>query len=356
MNNKLLEKLSKNSTVTESCILDESQFFEEKEIISTPVPVFNVALSGDLNGGFSEGIITLAGASRSFKTNFALLMVKSYLDKYPDATVLFYDSEFGAPKSYFNAFKIDTKRVLHTPIQTIEELKIDLVNQLNGIQRGDKVIILVDSIGMLPSEKEAENAQEGKTTADLTRNRELKSFFRLATTKLAMKKLSMVVISHSYKTLELYSRDVISIGTGGYFASNIMIIVSRSQEKDNSELVGYNFAMTIEKSRFVKEKSKIPITVHFNTGISKYSGLLDIALDSGHVIKPSNGWYSRVNIETGEIEEKKWRIKDTNTSKFWNDILQAASFKQYIIDTYQYQTGSIVNDVSDELISANIDE
>lgn len=354
--NPLLDKLKKASTIKESSILETSKFFENKEYVTTSVPVFNVALSGDLDGGFGGGTFIISGVSRSFKTSFALLMIKSYMDTYPDAVLLFTDSEFGAPRSYFQSFGIDMSRVIHIPITTIEELKFELTTQLNAINRGDKVILLVDSVGMLPSEKESQNAADQKTTADLTRNRELKSLFRLTTTKLAMKDVPMIVISHSYKTLELYSKDVVSVGTGGYYASDVIIIVTRSQEKEGTDLTGYKFTINIEKSRFVKEKSKIPIFVSFEHGISKWSGLMDLALEGNFVIKPSNGWYQKINLDTGDIIEKKYRLKETNNKEFWWDIIAHDKFKQYIIDTYQISNGAMlsegdIDELSDEDIS-----
>lgn len=335
----LLEKLKKSSTIKESSILEKSIFFEKKDVISTRVPVFNVALSGDLDGGFSGGSIIISGKKSSFKTSFALMMIKAYMDKYEDSVVLFMDSEFGSPKSYFETFGIDLNRVIHTPITTIEELKYELTTQLNNIERGEKVILLIDSIGMLPSEKEVQNAEDGKSTADLTRNRELKSLFRLTNTKLAMKDIPMIVISHVYSSLEIYSKDVVSGGTGLAYAANIMIIISKSQEKEGTELSGYKFTLNIEKSRFIREKSKIPIYVSFENGISKWSGLMDMALDAGVVIKPSNGWYQKIDLESGEVVEKKYRLKDTDNKEFWGDILESDKFKDYIHRTYKIANG-----------------
>ena len=120
----LLEKLKKNSTIKETATLSESKFFNKKDMIQTPVPILNVALSGSLTGGLTPGLTVFAGPSKHFKTAFALMLAKSYLDKYDDSVVLFYDSEFGSPQSYFDSFGIDTNRVIHTPITDIEQLKI----------------------------------------------------------------------------------------------------------------------------------------------------------------------------------------------------------------------------------------
>ena len=153
----ILEKIKKNSSIKDSSILAKSKFFNDKDMIPTAVPIINVALSGKLDGGLTPGLTMWAGPSKHFKTAFSLLMAKSYMDKYDEAALLFYDSEFGSPQSYFNSFGIDTNRVLHTPIVDIEQLKFDIMNQLTNLERGDRLIIVIDSIGNLASKKEVED-------------------------------------------------------------------------------------------------------------------------------------------------------------------------------------------------------
>lgn len=338
----ILDKIKKNSSIKESAILAKSKFFTNKDMISTSVPIINVALSGKLDGGLTPGLTMWAGPSKHFKTAFSLLMAKSYLDKYPDSALLFYDSEFGTPQSYFDSFGIDTNRVLHTPLTDIEQLKFDVMQQLKDLDRNDKLIIIIDSIGNLASKKEVDDALDGKSVADMSRAKQIKSLFRMVTPHLSMKDIPMVVVNHTYKTMELYSKDVVGGGTGSYYSADNIFIIGRQQEKEGTEVIGYNFIINVEKSRYVKEKSKIPVTVSFNGGISKWSGLLDIALESGHVIKPSNGWYSKVDIETGEVDEKKFREKDTDTKDFWIPILKQKSFQQFVEDKYRVASGSIM--------------
>ena len=143
----VMDKLRKQSRIKSSDILADSVFFSEKEMTATEVPMINVALSGDPDGGLSPGLTVLAGPSKHFKTSFALLMAGAYLKKHSDAVLLFYDSEFGSPQSYFESFGIDTQRVLHTPITDVEQLKFDIVGQLENLDRNDKVIVVIDSIG-----------------------------------------------------------------------------------------------------------------------------------------------------------------------------------------------------------------
>jgi len=147
----------------------------------------------------------------------------------------------------------------------------------------------------------------------------------------------------SVKEAEHYvlENGVVTHNTGSYYSADNIFILGRQQEKDGADLVGWNFIINVEKSRYVKEKAKIPITVKFDGGISRYSGLLDMALESGHVVKPSNGWYSRVDTKTGEVEDKKWRIKDTDGKDFWDQILQNETFLEWIRNNYSYASSSI---------------
>ena len=344
----LVDKLRKNSTLEMTDVLSESKFFSDKDQIPTSVPMINVALSGRLDGGLTPGLTMWAGPSKHFKTAFSLLMAKSYMDKYPDAAMLFYDSEFGTPKSYFDAFNIDMSRVVHSPITDIEKLKFDIMQQLTEIKRGDKVIILIDSIGNLASKKEVEDALNQNAAADMTRAKQLKSLFRMVTPHLTIKDIPMVVVNHIYMTQEMFSKPVVGGGTGSYYSADNIFIIGRQQDKQGQEVVGYNFIINVEKSRYVKEKSKIPINVSHNGGISRWSGLLDVALDGGFVHKPSNGWYQKVNPETGEVLDGKYREKDTNTKEFWLDIVTSPKFNQYIKDRYQVGHSSILQDDSDD--------
>jgi len=223
----IMDKLKKNSRIKETAILSKSKLFSNKEMVTTPVPMINVALSGDPDGGLSSGLTVLAGPSKHFKTSFGLLMAAAYLDKYEDAVLLFYDSEFGSPQQYFKSFGIDTSRVLHTPITNVEELKFDLVNQLENIERDDKVIIMIDSIGNLASKKELEDALNEKSVADMTRAKALKGLFRMITPYLTLRDIPLLAVNHTYQEIGLFPKAIVSGGTGIYYSSdNIWIMNS----------------------------------------------------------------------------------------------------------------------------------
>jgi len=331
----IMDKLKKNSKVKATEVLSDSKFFNDKDMIATDTPMINVALSGEVDGGLAPGLTVLAGPSKHFKTSFGLIMASAYLKKYKDAVLLFYDSEFGSPQQYFEQFEIDTSRVLHTPITNAEELKFDVIGQLEGLERNDKVIIMIDSIGNLASKKEMEDAINEKSVADMSRAKALKGLFRMVTPYLNIKNIPMVAVNHTYMEIGMFPKAVVSGGTGIYYSADNIWILGRRQNKKGTDIVGYDFVINVEKSRYVKEKSKIPISVSWEGGVQKWSGLLDIAMQGQYVAKPSNGWYCRVDKETGELLEPKVREAQTLEEEFWKPIFETTDFKDYLTECYK---------------------
>lgn len=339
----------KASKIKESAILSESKVYAPSALVDTGVPMINVALSGDVDGGLSSGLTVLAGQSKHFKTSFALLMSAAYMREKKDAVMLFYDSEFGSPQAYFDTFGIDTDRVLHVPVMNVEELKFDVVAQLEALDKKDDVIIVIDSIGNLASKKEIEDTMNEKSVADMTRAKQLKSLFRMVTPYLAMKSIPMLAINHTYKEIGLFPKDIVSGGTGIMYSADNVWIIGRRQQKVGTEIKGYDFIINVEKSRFVKEKSKIPISVTWEGGIEPYSGLLDVALAGAYVVKPSNGWYQKVDTSTGDVIGTKVREKDTLEPEFWQSIFNETDFKEFTRKAFQIG-GELVDLSAMELI------
>jgi len=340
----LINRLIKNSTIKDTSLLTESKIYGKKDIITTSVPMVNVALSGSVDGGLTPGLTVLAGPSKHFKSAFSLLMASAYMKQYPDSVLIFYDSEFGTPQTYFESFGIDMERVIHTPITDIEELKFDIMKQLNEIARNEKVVIVIDSVGNLASKKEVEDAANEKSVADMSRAKSLKSLFRMVTPHLTLKDIPLIVVNHTYKEIGLYPKDIVGGGTGIYYSADTIWILGRQQDKDADGIQGYHFIINVEKSRYVKEKSKIPITVSFEGGIKRWSGMLDLAIEGGYVVKPSNGWYQLVDRTTGEVSGTKMRAADIEgNGKVWKQILTETDFAEWIKKKYTLSTGSLVN-------------
>lgn len=340
----LLEKLKKNCRVKEAEVLADSKFFEEKELVSVGIPMLNVGLSGKIDGGLSNGLLIFAGDSKSFKSTLSLLMAAAWLKENDDGVLLFYDSEFGSPQSYFETFGIDTNRVLHVPVKNIEELKFDIVNQLETIDKKEKVFIILDSFGNIASKKEMDDAIDENSAADMSRAKALKGLFRMITPYLTLKDIPMIAIGHTYEEQKMYGKTILSGGKGAYYGANAIWFISRSQEKDGTDLIGFKFNIKIEKSRSVREGSKIPLLVTYEHGVSKYSGLLDLAVKMGYVQKPKNGWYMAYDPNTETPLTGNLRAADTENKEFWNQLFDKTDFKTKIESHYKLGGAPLVSD------------
>jgi RecA/RadA recombinase len=339
----LKDRLLKNSTIKNAAILKESKSYLPKDLIKTKYPIVNVALSGSIDGGLPPGITVIAGPSKHFKTGFSLVLAKAFQEAHPEGIVLFYDSERGSPPEYFDNFEIDVERVLHIPVNNLEELKFDLVRQCYDLEATDKVMVIVDSVGNLASMKELQDTLDQKSVADMTRAKEIKSLFRSVTPIIKDKDIPMIAINHTYKEMALYPKDIVSGGTGQYYSADNVWIVGRRQEKDGKDIKGYHFTINIDKSRFVKEGSKFPVTAMWDHGIYRHSGLLELALIHGSVVKPNQGWYA-----FSGFEDKKYREKELlENDEFWNRIFGQTNFKEWIEKRFKTETNTPPVDFED---------
>jgi RecA/RadA recombinase len=354
----LADRLLKATALDHSALLSVSKVYNEKTMVATKIPIINIALSSTAFGGVCSGITTFAGPSKHFKSLFCLICAKAYLDEFKDAILVFYDCEFGTPPAYFKSLGIDTSRVIHVPIMNYEELSFDMNKKLDEITRGDRVIFIIDSLGNLASKKEAEDAKNEKSAQDMTRAKVNKSLFRVITPHFRLKDIPLFVVQHTYDTLELYSKKVVSGGQGTMLSSDNVFIIGRQQEKENAsdkEISGYNFTLTVEKSRFVKEKSKFDVTVNFTGGIRRWSGLLDIALEGGYVTKVSAQKYAVVDKATGEVQNKDYKIKDIeNNSEVFMHLFTNTDFNEFIISKFAISHGDLIED--DEDVSSYLED
>lgn len=208
----LLDRLKKSSRIEGAASLGKTKAFSIREMAPTKSLSVNIAHEGDINGGLKPGLLMIAGPSKHFKSNLGLLNAAAWMEKYPESVMLFYDSEFGSKPAYFASFGIDPERVLHLPIKNVEELKFDLVNQLDNMGKEDNVIIFIDSIGNLASKKEVQDALSENTAADMTRAKQLKSLWRMVTPYFALKGIPCIAINHTYESMAMYGGPTVSGG------------------------------------------------------------------------------------------------------------------------------------------------
>jgi RecA/RadA recombinase len=282
----LLEKLRANKVV-DAQILENSKYLDNGDRFPTRIPLLNLALSGSFkDGGMPKnGIIQIAAPPKHFKTNFMLELIKAFQDKNAgkDHITVLYDSELGSTPAYYKKAGIDTSRIDHRPIKSVEQLRSDITNLLNDAERGDNVFICIDSIGMLRSDKETKDAMDEHGAADMTRAKVLNSLFRIITAESAIKQIPILVINHAYQTMEMFPKEVASGGRKTQYAAHTLLFITKAQEKEKDELAGFTFTLKAGLSRYVREKSDFPITVTFDKGIYKYSGIYDLAVELGFI-------------------------------------------------------------------------
>ncbi len=223
--NALVEKFLKNTKLKHTRGLNTSILTDPLDDIETDVPGLNIALSGRLDGGLSQGLTQIVGPSKHFKTSFGLVMVAAFLKKYDDGVVLFFDCEFGASMEYFEKYGITEElreRIIHIPFENLEQLKFEVMGQLDDVSRGEHVMLFIDSVGLAASKKEVEDAVAEKSSADMTRAKAVTSLARMITPILNIKKIPCVMINHSYKTQEMFAKDVVG---GGCVVAGTKIIM-----------------------------------------------------------------------------------------------------------------------------------
>ena len=332
----LRDRLIKKSKLKRISTLSDSFKNQKFDVAPTPIKLFNIALSGSVNGGLPGGITMLAGESRSFKSIIALIFVKSWMTKNPDGVVLYYENEGGTPQAYWDMLGIDMDRVIKAEITYIEQLRNDIVNQIDvesgEMKDGEKVMIMVDSIGMIASRKELEDSREGNEVEDMTRAKKLASMYRCIMPSIKQRDIPCVIINHVYKTQEKYAKDVVTGGNKNVYSPDAIWIIKKYLDKDKKEVVGNEFVINIEKSRAIKEKSKFPFKVMFNGGVHPYSGLFDTAYyEMGYITMPSNGWYS--SPATGDTKFRRADIEFD--SDFWKAVFAHPTFQEALDRTYK---------------------
>lgn len=304
-------------------MLADSRIFKDKDVIRTDLPMLNIACSGEIAGGFTPGLTIVAGESKTFKTALSLFCMAAYLREFKDSIGILYDTEFGITPDYISSFGIDPARVIHIPIANIEELKFDFIKKLAELKLGDKAFFMVDSIGQIASKKEIDDATNEKSTADMTRAKAIRSLLRMITVQLAMKELPCFMINHVYVEIgAMYPKTVIPGGTAVTYSANQIFVITKSQEKAGDELAGWRFNLNIYKSRYVREKTRLPIVAMYESGLEKWAGMLELAVDMGYVVKPKNGWYTRPSVDG----DKNWREKDTLADEFWEPVFRETDF------------------------------
>ena len=274
------------------------------KFIDTGSYIFNALLSGSIYGGIPANKITaIAGESSTGKTFFCLSIVKHFLDTNPDAGVIYFESESAITKSMIEERGIDSSRMIIVPVVTVQEFRtqaIKIVDKVLEYKPKDRkpMMFVLDSLGNLSTTKEIEDSEAGKETRDMTRAQVIKSVFRVLTLKLGKAGVPMLVTNHTYDVVGSYvPTKEMGGGSGLKYAASTIIHLSKSKEKDGTEVVGNIIKCKAHKSRFTKENSIAETRLFYDSGLDPYYGLLELGEKHG-IFSKSAGRYEINGVKT----------------------------------------------------------
>ena len=257
---------------------------EKEEFIDTGSYIFNGLVSGSIFGGVSSNKITaIAGESSTGKTFFSLAVVKNFLDNNPDGYCLYFDTEAAVNKSLLESRGIDLKRLVVINVVTIEEFRTKALKAVdiylnNNTEDRKPCMFVLDSLGMLSTEKEIRDALDDKQVRDMTKSQLVKGAFRMLTLKLGQANIPLIVTNHTYDVIGSYvPTKEMGGGSGLKYASSTIIYLSKKKEKDQKEVVGNLIKAKTAKSRLSREHKEVEIRLFFDErGLDKYYGLLEL--------------------------------------------------------------------------------
>lgn len=263
-------------------LADGGNSSEYSGTIDTGSYILNAALSGSIYGGVPNNKITaFAGESATGKTFFVLGVLKQFLDDNPDGGVIYFDTEAAVTKSMMETRGIDTKRVVISEPSSIEEFRTNATRILTSYIDGDEkppMMMVLDSLGMLSSAKELEDVESGKQARDMTKAQLLRGTFRVLSLKLAKANVPLLVTNHVYDVVGAYiPTKEISGGSGLKYAASSIAMLGKKKDRDGTDVVGNIIKVTMHKSRFTKEQSKVEVKLSFDKGLDRYYGLLELA-------------------------------------------------------------------------------
>ena len=297
---------------------------DSADFIDTGSHIFNALVSGSIYGGVPSNKITaIAGESSTGKTFFCLGIVQHFLDSNPDAGVIYFESESAISKQMIEDRGIASDRMLIVPVATIEQFRTQACKILDNYvdqpeEKRQPLMFVLDSLGMLSTEKEIADVAADKQVRDMTKSQLIKGAFRVLTLKLGKANVPMLVTNHTYDVIGSYvPMKEMGGGSGLKYASSTIIYLSKKKEKDGTEVVGNIIKCKTQKSRLTKENSQVETRLYYDKGLDRYYGLLELG-EKGGLWKNVAGRYEM----DGKKVYAKQILKDPETY-FTTEVMQA---------------------------------
>ncbi len=338
-----LESIIKDSGNEYASIVEEG--VEGSDItgfINTGSYAFNALLSGDLHKGMPDNkIIALAGESATGKTYFALDICKKFLTDKEDGIVLYFDTEQAITSDMINDRGIDSSRLAIFPVATVEDFRhqcIKIVDSVLEMPKDERkpMIIVLDSLGMLSTNKEMADTAEGKETRDMTRAQLVKATFRVLTLKLGRAHIPLILTNHTYDVVGSYiPMKEMGGGSGLKYAASTIVYLSKKKIKDGTDIIGNIIKCKLFKGRLTKENKVVEVELSYESGLSPYYGLTDLAIKYDIFKKVS----TRIELPDGRKVYEKQINKDPE-QYFTDDIME----KLNIAAAKEFKYGSVADE------------
>ncbi len=337
-----------------SMAMDGKGAAEFGSFVDTGCMIFNAVVSGSLDGGFADNkVLAIAGESSTGKTFLALGIVKQFLDRNPNAGVVYYDTEAAVTKKMMADRGIDVSRVILSEPATLQDFRTKAITFLDKYAATPKknrppVLLVLDSIGMLSSAKELEDTTAGKDTRDMTKSMLIRGIFRVLRLKMAKLHVPMILTAHTYAVIGAYvPTQQIGGGGGVIYASDNIIMLRKKQDKDDKtkEVKGVFLTAKMFKSRLSRENQDVQMKLSYATGLDRWHGLLELGEEAGIFTKTKVGSSGAYAFPDGEVV-LTWKIeRDLKTyMEPWLKELEAAAFK-----AFAYGSGEAPADEIEEL-------
>lgn len=303
--------------------------------IDTGSYALNALLSGDIHKGLPDNkIIALAGEEATGKTFFALSILKNFLDANPEALGVIFETEGALNRNLIEDRGLDADRILVVPVETVEQFKtqsLRIVESYMAEKESERkpLFLILDSLGMLSTSKEMADSESGKDTKDMTRTQQIKAVFRVLTLKLSKAKIPMLVTNHVYQTMGMFPTKEMGGGSGLKYSASAIVALGKSKDKDtDGTLSGVKVRCKVLKGRDTKEGSEVRTLLSFSSGLSRYYGLVEIALKHGIFEKVSN----KIKVVSGETIFEKHLMK--NPDKYFDkdtlNLINDACKKEFL--------------------------
>lgn len=318
--------------------------------IDTGSFALNAVVSGSIYGGVPNNKVTaFAGESATGKTFFVLGVVTQFLKDNPTGGVVYYDTEAAVTKQMMEDRGIDTRRVIIAEPDSIQKFRTHALKVIEQYEKNDEkdrppMMMVLDSLGLLSSEKELADSAAGNDTRDMTKSQQIKGTFRVLTLKLAKVKVPMLVTNHVYDVIGSYvPMKEMGGGSGLKYAASTIAYLSKKKEKDGTEVIGNIIKVKMFKSRLSVENKEASVLLDYRTGLDRWYGMVDFAVESGVWQKVAN----RIETDEGAKVYPKQIMKEPE--KYFNEKVMSA-IEDYVNNHFRYggnidrETDSIESD------------